>query len=343
MRRVRLVAPALVLVILAALTACSKQPGPEKAVNAFLDGWRAGAFPATVTIVDPSGAPLTGDAVAKQIKSMSGDLADAKVQVTAGKAKVTKQDATVPLTIAWPVATGVTWTYQTTMPMSYKDDKWRVTWSPAVFETDMKATDKLTVATSSGPRGKILDGSGNPITDNRAVVDIGIQPSLVKDLTSLIHTLDSAFKSVGVDVDLSGVPGQVKSAKPDAFVLVVTLRDEVYEKIRNQIHDLDGTVFRSYTKSLAPSSTWGRAVIGSVSDVTKEQMDKSPGKYQIGQQVGSGGLQGAYDDRLQGKPGVSVTITPAAPAGGDGSDGGSDDKDAKVAFHTDAGPGGDVK
>jgi cell division protein FtsI/penicillin-binding protein 2 len=340
----RLAPAALIVVLLATLAACSKQPGPDKALGAFLDGWRSGNFPASVLLVDPSGASLTGAAVAEQIKSMSGDLAEAKPTITPGKAKVVKKDATVPLTIAWPVGTGVTWTYQITLPMSYKDSKWRVTWSPAVFEPDMTATDKFSVTRSTGPRGKILDGAGNPITDNLAVVDIGIQPSLVKDLNRLLSDLDAAFKSVGQSIDLSQVAGQVHAASPNAFVYVVTLRDTVYQRIKSRIHDLDGTVFRSYTKSLAPSSTFARALIGTVSDVTKEQLDKNPGKYHVGDQVGNGGLQARYDDQLQGKAGVSVKIVPAKAGSGDTNNSDdSSDKSDKVAFHSDAGPGGTVK
>ncbi len=337
MRHPRLAPAALVVLLFAALTACSKQPGPDKAVNAFLDGWRSGAFAGSVLIVDPAGAPLTGAAVADQIKSMSGDLATVKPTITAGATKATKKDATVPLTVAWPVSKGVTWTYQTTLPMSFKDDKWRAVWSTTVFEPEIKATEKFVVKRSSGPRGKILDGAGNPITDNRQVVDVGVQPSLVKDINGLVAALNAAFRAVNVDVNLASLPADVKAAAPNAFVPVVTLRDDVYQKIRTQIHDLDGTVFRTYTKSLAPSSTWGRAVVGSVSDVTKEQMDKSPGKYAVGDQVGNGGLQARYDDQLQGKQGISVEVAPVAT--GDGTSSGTN----RVAFHSDAGPGSDVK
>ncbi len=338
----RLAPVALILLLLATATGCSKQPGPDKAIGAFVDGWRSGSFPETVLLVNPGGSPLAGATVAAQIKTMSGDLATAKPTITAGAAKVVKQDATVPLTIAWPVGTGVTWTYTTTLPLTYKDKKWRAVWSPTVFEPDMKETDKLTVARSNGPRGKILDGAGTPITDNRAVVDVGIQPSLVKDLGKLVADLDAAFKSVGQNIDLSGLPAQVHAASPTAFVPVVTLRDTVYQQIKARIHDLDGTVFHSYTRSLAPSSTFARALLGSVAPVTKEQMDKNPGKYDVNDQVGTAGLQGRYDDQLQGKEGVSVTITPATSVAGDGTQP-TPDPNAKVAFHTDPGPGADVK
>src|SRR4051794_39716238 len=336
MRRLRVAPLLLVVVLLGGLTACSKQPGPEKALAAFLDGWRSGTFAADVALVDASGAALTGAAVAQEIKNMSGELATAKVTLSADKAKVTKQSATVPLHLSWPVATGVNWAYETTIPMSYKDKKWQVVWSSAVFQPDMKPTDKLAVRRSSGPRGSIVDGTGAPITSTQTIVDIGVQPSLVTDINALVKALDSAFKSLGKDIDISDLPGRVKGAAANAFVDVVSLRDSDYQKIKAQIHDLPGTVFRSRTSSLALTSTFARPLLGTVGEVTKEQMDKNPGKYQVGDQVGSGGLQGRYDDQLRGKPGVSVVI-PAA------TDGDQTDKSDKVLYHTDAAPGGTIK
>ena len=50
--------------------------------------------------------------------------------------------------------------------------------------------------------------------------------------------------------------------------------------------DLDGTVFTEGTMELGPTSTFARALLGSVGEVTKERMDQSPGKYQNGDQVG---------------------------------------------------------
>ena len=114
-------------------------------------------------------------------------------------------------------------------------------------------------------------------------------------------------------MSLSDLPARIAAAKPDAFVEVVTLRREVYDRIRSRIRDLPGTVFQEETLHLAPTRAFARALIGTVGDVLKEQMDAKPGKYLIGDQVGQSGLQEQYDDLLRGTPGVSVLIT--RPAG----------------------------
>jgi cell division protein FtsI/penicillin-binding protein 2 len=53
-------------------------------------------------------------------------------------------------------------------------------------------------------------------------------------------------------------------------------------------------------------------LLGTVGDVTREQLDKNPGKYLAGEQIGQSGLQQQYDDLLKGTPGVKIVI----PQGG---------------------------
>ena len=79
-------------------------------------------------------------------------------------------------------------------------------------------------------RGQILDGAGAAIVKARPVVEVGVEPSQITDQAALIDALDTAFKSIGTPVDLADLPARIAAAKPDAFVSVVTLRREVYDR-----------------------------------------------------------------------------------------------------------------
>ncbi|MFS8479923.1 MAG: penicillin-binding transpeptidase domain-containing protein, partial [Micromonosporaceae bacterium] len=59
---------------------------------------------------------------------------------------------------------------------------------------------------------------------------------------------------------------------------------------------------------LAPTREFARATLGTVGPVTKEIMDAKPGVYAVGDQAGLSGLQRRYDDRLRGRPGVTVVL-----------------------------------
>jgi cell division protein FtsI/penicillin-binding protein 2 len=309
-RTARLIAVLAVPPLAAGLVACSHQPSPDSAVSSFLDGWRNGQFSTELHLVSADGGPVTGADAAGKIKSMAGDLGAIKPTLKAGATKVTKNDASAPIDVSWPLGTGVAWKYQTTLRLRFADGRWEPIWEPAVFAPNIADGEKLTVKTAAAPRGSILDNGGQPIVTNQQVVVVGIEPDLVKDMNTLVKALDDAFKSVQVNVDLSDLPGRVQSAKKNGFVEVVRLRQQVYDQIRSKIHELDGTVFRTATAALAPSTVFAHALLGTVGDVTKERMDAKPGKYQIGDQVGYGGLQEAYDDRLAGTPGITVAVAP---------------------------------
>src|SRR2546429_5008601 len=191
----RLAALFVVPLLLVGMAACSHQPSPDPAVNAFLDGWRTGQFKPDLPIVSGDGAAVTGADVAAKIKTLTGDLAPVKPTLKAGKVKVNKNDATAPIEVSWPISTGVAWNYTTTLRLTFGDGKWKPIWEPAVFAPDASDGDKLTMKPVDAPRGEILDGTGQPIFGNQPGVDVGIQPNKgVGDINKLVKTLDDAFK-----------------------------------------------------------------------------------------------------------------------------------------------------
>jgi cell division protein FtsI/penicillin-binding protein 2 len=290
------------------LVACSKQTGPEPVLDAFLQGWTQGKLDG-VALVKADGTAVPATEVASEIKTLSGDL-PAKIKLTrAGDPSVTGDDATARVQVGWTIAAGVDWTYETTVRLARREDAWRVVWSPETVHPDLVAGDVLDARRIGAERGQILDGAGEAIVRARPVVVVGIEPRRVTDQRFLFQRLDSAFRSVGVTGVLDGVPQRLADAQPTAFVEIVTLRRDAYDRIRPLIHDLAGTVFREETRQLGPNRAFARALLGSVGEVQKEQMDANPGKYLIGDQVGQSGLQEQYDDLLRGTPGVRIVKT----------------------------------
>src|SRR5437762_14196079 len=96
----RVAALLAVPLLLAGLVACSHQPSPDPAVNAFLDGWRTGRFAADLPLISADGTTLSGADAASKIKALSGDLATIQPTLKAGKAKVTKNDAAAPIDVS---------------------------------------------------------------------------------------------------------------------------------------------------------------------------------------------------------------------------------------------------
>jgi cell division protein FtsI/penicillin-binding protein 2 len=315
---VRTVLGALVLFAAFGLVACSRDAGPGQTMQAFLDGWASGNLDA-VPLEDPDGASLAPADVLAQIDGLSGDLDPRRFQARAFS-EPTESDgrATSTLQVEWRIAEDLVWPYETTVDLRKVEDEWRVIFSPATVHPKLAAGDELVATMIPAARGSIVDGADAPIVSPRPVVVVGIEPQRVTDQAELLDELGSAFDSLGLAIDLSGVPEQLAAANPDAFVTVVTLRREAYDQIRDRIHPLPGTVFREDTLQLAPTRTFARALLGTVGEVTAEQLAADPGRYRVGEQVGPGGLQAQFDGLLRGTPGIEITYRRAGNIAAEG-------------------------
>ncbi|MDQ7909845.1 penicillin-binding transpeptidase domain-containing protein [Phytohabitans sp. ZYX-F-186] len=298
-------------IVLAAgvLTACGSDDGPEKSVDAFLSGWRSGNLDA-VGFIDPGGQKIPAADVVTEIKALSGELAATPPALAVeGEPSITENIATSTVKVDWTLPGGAHWTYPTTVRLNKgSDDKWQVIWEPKIVQEKLTAGDEFAIERETADRAPILDAAGKPIVESRPVVVVGVEPGKVAGMQQLVKDLDAAFKSVGVEVGLADLPARAAAADPTHFVEVVTLRKEVYLKIRQRLQDLPGTHYREETRYLAPTREFARALLGTVDPVQKEDIDNNPGKYVVGDVVGHGGLQERYDDQLRGGVGQIVKI-----------------------------------
>ncbi|MTK04521.1 penicillin-binding transpeptidase domain-containing protein [Micromonospora sp. CP22] len=308
------------LVGAASLVACSGEDGPQRTVDAFLEGWRKGDLNA-VGFVDPTGAKVPAADVVREIRELSGELVDAPLTLTRqGDPEVVQNTATATVRAEWTLPGGTNWTYDRPVRLTQgRDDQWQVIWEPQIVQEQLTRGDRLGLRRDRATRAAVLDGAGEPIVTPRDVVRVGLQPNEVTDVKAMIRELDAAFRAIRPaitpPVDLSDLPNRLKEAKPDAFVEVVTLRDEAYRQIKSRIHGLPGTKFPTDKLDLAPTREFARAVLGTVDPAYAEDLAKHPDRYSAGDLVGHGGLQGRWDERLRGVPGLSVIIKRPGPNG----------------------------
>ncbi|SCG14513.1 Cell division protein FtsI/penicillin-binding protein 2 [Micromonospora echinofusca] len=302
-----------------ALTACSGGDGPEREVDAFLVGWRSGDLQA-VGFVDPTGAKVPAADVVRELKELSGELAAAPPTLTRrGEAKVTKDVATAVVKVEWALPGGTRWAYERPVRLTRGGDEWRVIWEPQLVQEQLTRGDRLGLRRDTATRAAVLDAANQPIVAPRPVVRVGLQPSEVTNAASLARKLDAAFRAIRPaitpPVDLTDLPERLADADPGAFVEVVTLREEAYRQIKARIYDLPGTKFRSDKLDLAPTREFARAVLGSVDPAQADDLARHPDRYEAGDLVGHGGLQGRHDERLRGAAGLTVITERPGPDG----------------------------
>jgi cell division protein FtsI/penicillin-binding protein 2 len=113
-------------------------------------------------------------------------------------------------------------------------------------------------------------------------------------------------------VDAAEIRTDVKAAKPTEFVPVITLRADAYAKVRSKIHDLNGTVFQTGTRMLPPTSQFAKLLLGGVGPATADALKQLGPGYLPTDQVGTSGLQAAYNKQLTGTAGLTVTASAKA-------------------------------
>lgn len=299
---------------LTTVAGCSSD-GPDPTLKAFLAGWRSGDL-GKLAFVMPTGSKLSAADATTQLQSAEGTLKDTPPTLTVrGKPKTTKTTADYTVDVDWTLPGGAHWKYPTTVQLSQKSDAWAVVWDPTIVAAGLTAGDALATERVAASRGEILDGAGKPLVTERPVVVVGVEPRKVSNATTLTTSLAAALKTIDVTVDPAGLAKQIAGAAPDAFVEVVTLRQADYDRIQAKIYPLPGTVFHQEKRQLAPNRIFARALLGSVGPVLKDDMDAHPNTYAIGDQVGHGGIQGQYEERLRGTPGQRVLVTSKTPAG----------------------------
>jgi cell division protein FtsI/penicillin-binding protein 2 len=331
----RVVGAGAAIVLLAGGVAACGKDGPADTLDDFLAGWRSGNLD-KVGFVTADGSGIAARDVVDQLQSLSGDLAKSPLVLTReGEPKVTGDIASNAVKLDWTLPGGTAWSYESTVRMTKRNsDGWRVIWEPAIVNREMTTGDKLKLRRVAPDRSSILDRDGKPIVTKQPVVTVGVTPGKIKDLAALTKSLGSAFDKAGVSVGLGDLKSRVAQADEGAFIELVTLRRSDYEKVRDDIRPLAGTVFREAQRDLAPTRAFARALLGTADAATKEDIDANPDAVTVGDIVGHGGLQQRYDTTLRGTAGQSVVLARTAP---------DDNVEETQIFSTRPAPGKPVK
>ena len=291
------------LVAVPALGACSDgtEDDVHAAAQAFLDSWTGGdAAAAADATTDPEAATAL-------LEQTATDLPEARLSTVLGDIAVDGDTATVDWTATWDLAAAPSWTYQATLDLEQDGDAWLVVAQPSVVHPELGDGQHLVLSRTLPERASITDAGGHPLFTPTEVVNVGIDPTQVTDLASLAAALSAA---TGVAAD--EIVADVQAAPAGQFVPVILLRRPAFEAIRAQVFDLPGAVFPTETRLLPPTSGFAGALLGRVGAATAEIIDEtrengSP-RYAAGDQLGTSGLQRAFQEQLAGTAGFTVSV-----------------------------------
>lgn len=200
------------------------------------------------------------------------------------------------------------WRYTTQIASRLHQGRWLVAWTPGTFYPALTAATTLVLNRALPPRAPLLDRNGVALTPERAILRIGVVPRRVRTVTySRLADL--------LSVDSGSLRERVAAAQPDWFVSVIDLRRKDYLPLRTQLLRVPGIVVDPARRPLAPTAAWGRAVLGTVGPATSDTL-KNAGPFALPtDEIGTSGLQLAYQQRLAGVPGVSIDLVKKSTPG----------------------------
>jgi cell division protein FtsI/penicillin-binding protein 2 len=300
--RARLLAlGALVLVAVAAAAIIfvrdAKPPGPDEALDPFVAAWTRGDDRGAAALsTDPRAA---GAALAANRRGLDG------ARVNASVVTVDESDATARATVRlrWEVPGIGPWVYRTRIALARDDGHWKVVWRPTVVHPRLTAARRLGTVRDPQARAPIVDRDRRPLVSARAVVRVGLDRATVSD----IETSATALAGV-LDVDGAALTRAARRAGPKQFVEAVTLRASDYAPLAQQVEAIQGVQVVQGTAQLAPSRSFARALLGAVAPATAEQIQRSKGKVQVGDDIGQWGLEARFQDQLAGAPARRIVI-----------------------------------
>jgi cell division protein FtsI/penicillin-binding protein 2 len=198
----------------------------------------------------------------------------------------------------------------TTAPLTNRSGHWLVDWTPAVIDTALQPGDRLELSHTWANRAPILGAGGVPLTIQGAIVVVGVEGSRIKNAATLTATLEAAgATSAQVQAALAAA-----AARPTYFVPVFQMAESKYQQLGGKtsaVYQVAGTVFEPTSARTAVTPGLAEHVVGTVGPITAEELQRLGKSYDGSSTVGQTGLEAAYETKLAGQPGGTVSVIAA--------------------------------
>lgn len=189
--------------------------------------------------------------------------------------------------------------YETTL--SKTDDGYKVDWNTHLIFPDMEPTDKVSLTTTVGERGDILDKNGSPLATEGTSWQAGMQPSALGEGDQRTTNLEKIAETYDVTVEELESLLEQGWVTPDSFVPFKGMPQDA------ELPQVTGVVYQEVTARTYPLNEAAAHLIGYVGEVSAEDIEKDP-TLRTGDVIGKSGLEATYDERLRGQKGGRIEI-----------------------------------
>lgn len=236
--------------------------------------------------------------------------------------------AVATLNWTWTNQDDEVWEYSSQLPLHRKGLLWSADLTAQSIHPDLDDGRVLVSKKDPGKRGSILGEDDEELMAEGTVIDVGIHPAKLDDGEGAAGegTAGEAEDAGGenaeatlttledeLDIDLTSLQERIDAADPDQFVPVITLRESDYSAVKDSIHSLPGTVFKTRTQPLSITRDFAAATLGTAGAADAEEVEASDGKLTGDSVVGKSGLQKAFNEQLTGPANEEIFIADAEP------------------------------
>ncbi|MCT1908125.1 penicillin-binding transpeptidase domain-containing protein [Brachybacterium paraconglomeratum] len=224
----------------------------------------------------------------------------------AGEAQDGSRTATYDWTWTLPDDAG-TWEYTTTATLTKGEDGWAPQLTPAALGPELEDGETLAVHAVDPELGTITDRDGTQLFGPRDVKVLGLDTSQLS-----ADQLDSAARDLAaaLGTDADRYAESVAGAGEDAFVPALTIRvSDEGEYDLAKAGQVPGFHALEEQRPLAVERDYAPGVLGSLREATAEDVEKSGGEIQAGDQVATGGVLAAEQDAVLGTSGLEIVAT----------------------------------
>lgn len=152
-------------------------------------------------------------------------------------------------------------------------------------------------------RGLVYDRNGELLVSNKAAYDLMVIPRQVSafDTTELCGILSVSKETLVASIREARIYSTFKPS-----ILVKQLSSETYAVLQEKLYKYTGFYVQPRTLRSYPRKIAGH-ILGYVGEVDERTIKKYP-YYQLGDYIGTSGLERSYEDELKGKKGVNVYL-----------------------------------
>lgn len=292
--------PGLMLAVGLAVTlaGCGAGASPNPVASQFLSAWSGGHFVHAAGLTNGSQSTVT-TALTSFGQGLNASGLSLRLLTVQRNGRRASARFAVNVTLG---GLGM-WRYTGTLAMTRKGGHWLVDWHNADLNPAVGPGEHLIAVRTLPPRMPLLDRDGRPLVRLTPVVTVGVVPSLLKPRQQNIATLARVL-----GIDGATLTRNVADTPGNDFLPVTTLRRPAYERVKPIIYPLAGVHFSSSVLPLAPTASFGRALLGQVGPATAAAL-KTAGPLALpSDDVGLSGLELVYQRRLAGTPSGHVEV-----------------------------------